>query len=447
MKSVKFSVAICIVIVFNIFFSTFAGAATVDNNYISSQGACVMDYETGEVLYEYCGYINRSPASMTKVMSLYCIFRELDNQGISLDTVVPISSRVYSMPSTTDYQCIPLYSGVSYTVDQLIGAVATYSASNALVALVELVAGTEANFVTIMNNTANEMGLGAYYYDSCGGYTNHVSPVAMAMLARNIIRDYPQIIERTSKRYIVFNGVTYYSTNKLYTSYSYEGIDGLKTGTSNSAGYCLCATGVRNGRRIITVTMGSASNYYRFNDSIMLLDYGFKTLDQRYNEILSCTDTSVFFNGYEVPALCYSSAGSNSTVIPVKSLIYYGFDVDYSESTNTVTIKINKDKKITPASCEGYKGPVGLKISDVQDKGDLRIFVKNGYDMIKLKDICKVGNAWYVSAEEFGNAFDLYQDGNTINVNYSNNFEEIKSQSVLRKILINPTTKIAVSED
>ena len=67
--------------------------------------------------------------------------------------------------------------------------------------------------------------------------------------------------------------------------------------------------------------------------------------------------------------------------------------------------------------------------------------------MIKLKDICKVGNAWYVSAEEFGNAFDLYQDGNTINVNYSNNFEEIKSQSVLRKILINPTTKIAVSED
>ena len=280
-KKTKSTLIIFFVIIIHIISAVPASAAYIDGSSITSQGVCVMDFETGEILYEHNGNIPRSPASMTKIMSLYCIYSELERQGISIDTIVPISGNVYSLPVRTNYQCITLYNNVPYTVDELIGAVATYSASNALLALVELVSGSEAEFVKLMNTTAQQMGIDAYYYDSCGGYTNEVTPIAMATLARNIIKDYPDIINRTSKKSINFHGGTYYSTNKLYTTYYYEGADGLKTGTSSSAGHCFCGTAVRGDNRVISVAMLAPSNDGRFGDTVKLLNYGFEVLEDR----------------------------------------------------------------------------------------------------------------------------------------------------------------------
>ena len=113
-----------------------AQAAYVGSSYISSAGACVMDYETGEVLYELGGYTPRVPASMTKIMTLYCVYEALENGEIALNTRVPISNNVYYKSRNKLYQnMIALNPGTVYTVDEIMGIVITYSASAATVAL------------------------------------------------------------------------------------------------------------------------------------------------------------------------------------------------------------------------------------------------------------------------------------------------------------------------
>jgi len=332
-----------------------------------------MDYDSGNVIYEYNGHIGRSPASMTKVMSLYCIYRELERQNIPLSTIVPLSKNVLSLPVRTNYQCIPLYENMSYTVDELIGAVATYSASNALLALVELVAENEQEFVKLMNLTAEELGLNARYYDSCGGYTNLITPVCMAQLARRIITDFPDFIDRTSKKYIDFHGTKYYSTNKLYTSYPYEGADGLKTGTSTSAGYCFCGTAVRDGRRLITVTMCSESNESRFKDTINLMDFGFK--DALQGSMYS-TDITTYINGFKIPTLLYRDKVLSVPVIIAEDLSFYGFDVSFDEKTHTVTARYNPNKECKPIENQ--------MLND--SKNSLEVYPRNGASVVIVCD-------------------------------------------------------------
>lgn len=386
-------------------------AAYVDGNYITSQGACVMDFETGEILYEHNGNIPRSPASMTKIMSLYCIYSQLEKQSIPLDAVVPISGNVYSLPVRTNYQCITLFSNVPYTVDELLGAVATYSAANALLALAEFVSGTEAEFVKLMNATAGQMGIDARYYDCCGGYTNEVTPIAMAALARNIIRDYPDIIERTSKRSIKFHGGTYYSTNKLYTTYYYEGADGLKTGTSGSAGYCFCGTAVRSGKRVISVAMLAPSNDGRFGDTIKLLDYGFKCLEQR-KPSLYYTNLCTFVDGFEMPTLVYKGAESFPVVV-VEDLAVYGFDVTYDHEQRLLTAVHNPEKPIMPIPLDIYKGKNLTKAYSIYDTAPLKVIVKNNETEYEIKNVYNLGGYASIPVDELAQLFDFRWDVST----------------------------------
>lgn len=439
MKTRKFTLGFVIILIIQVFTASYAGAATVGDKYISSQGACVMDFETGEILYEHNGYIRRSPASMTKVMSLYCIYSELEKRSITLDTPVPISRRVYDLPVVTDYQCIPLYYNSTYTVDDLIGAVATYSASNALLALVEFVSGTEAEFVKLMNKTASEIGIDATYYDSCGGYTNAISPVSMAHLAKRIITDYPDILARTSKKYIVFNGVKYYSTNKLYSTYYYPGIDGLKTGTSSTAGCCLCATGVKDGRRIITVTMNSISNDYRFKDSINLLDFGFEELAKIYSEKLYYTKTRAFLNGEEIPLLNYVKGNEIKPVIILENLSCYGFDVSYNIDTNTMKLTLNPQKEITPVSCDSFIGDYGVRYTQMSFKQNdgIKVIISDGKEEHIIENVFLTNEGCLVSLEEFGQNYNLYWDEESVsyNISYPNSKRQNNPKGIAQYIV------------
>ena len=195
--------------------STVANAATLENGqYISSAGACVMDFASGEVLYEYNGNTPRVPASMTKIMNMYCIYEALKNGEITLDTKVPISQNVYNKSRNSVYQSVlPLHYNTTYTVNEMMDVIVVYSASGAAIAMAELIGGgSEAKFVERMNNTAKKIGIDAYYYDSCGIASNRVSPIAMATLARNIIKDYPDILKRSAKKSVSFHGNTYKTT-------------------------------------------------------------------------------------------------------------------------------------------------------------------------------------------------------------------------------------------
>lgn len=403
----RISALAAFVMLVQILFSGLAEAASVGGNYISSSGACVMDYETGEVLYEYNGNIPRVPASMTKIMNLYCVYEALENGEISLDTVVPISANVYNKSRDPVYQSVlPLYYGTTYTVDEMIDVVVAYSASGAAVALAELVGGgSEAAFVDRMNKTVADMGIDAYYYDSCGIANNEVSPIAMAVLARNIIRDHPDILARSAKTSVYFHGNTYRTTNHLLDTYYYAGADGLKTGTTPAAGYCFCGTAVRGGRRMIAVTMNSSSAGQRFIDTARLLDYGFAAAGDRYDSIYY-TDLRTFVNGSEMPTFMYNGSEPHAVII-AEDLKDYGFDVSYDESTAVLSIKYAPDKQVTPMPPESYSGNSGEKAFKVTSGSGVTVVLNDGLTEHKLTDVYNIGGYMCVSVDEFSGIYDF----------------------------------------
>lgn len=401
-----FSVYVCIIVFSNLLFSTVTSAATIGGNYISSSGACVMDYDTGEVLYEYNGSVPRVPASMTKIMNMYCIYEALQNGEISLDTVVPISQNVYNKSRNSVYQSVlPLYYDTKYTVDEMIGVVVTYSASGAAVALAELVGGSEKAFVERMNNKAKEMGIDAYYYDSCGIAENQVSPIAMATLARNIIRDYPDILARSSKGSVNFHGNTYKTTNHLLDTYYYTGADGLKTGTTPAAGYCFCGTAVRNGRRMISVTMNSSSTGQRFIDTARLLDYGFSIANSKYGTIYH-TDMRTFINGAQMPTFAYKGAQPHAVIV-AEDLKDYGFDVEYNSDTKTLYAKYNENKPVTPIPLESYENKNNQKAFSIVNNSDIKVIIDDGITQHNITDVYNVGGYMCMSIDELQTIYDF----------------------------------------
>lgn len=402
----KCSIMLCLIMVLQVLFAGAANAADAGGNYISSAGACVMDYDTGEVLYEYNGNTPRVPASMTKIMNMYCVYEALANGDISLDTVVPISENVYNKSRDSLYQSVlPLYYNTTYTVDEMIGVVVTYSASGAAVALAELVGGSEAAFVERMNKKAAEMGIDAYYYDSCGIANNEVSPIAMATLARNIIRDYPDILTRSSKTSVSFHGNTYKTTNHLLDTYYYAGADGLKTGTTSAAGYCFCGTAVRNGRRMISVTMSSSSTGQRFIDTARLLDYGFSAANDKYGSIYY-TNIRTFINGYEVPTFSYNGTHPHAVIV-AEDLANYGFEVTYNSDTQTLYAKYNEDKQITPIPLDSYIGKDGQKAFSIVNGSNIKVVVDDGTEQHNITDTYNVNGYMCMSVDELQKIYDF----------------------------------------
>ncbi len=406
----RISVLLCVVMLAALLPSQ-AFAAKIGGGYISSEGACVMDYETGDVFYEYNGSTPLVPASMTKIMNLYCVYEALKNGEITLDTKVPISQSVYSKSRDSVYQSVlPLYYDTEYTVDEMIDVAVVYSASGAAVALAELVGGgSEAAFVDRMNQKAAQMGLDAWYIDSCGIAENKISPISMAKLARNIIRDYPDILARSAKKSVSFHGNTYNTTDHLLDTYYYDGADGLKTGTTPAAGYCFCGTAVRNGRRMISVTMSSSSTGQRFIDTARLLDYGFAAANDKYGSIYY-TDLRVFMNGAEMPTLVYNGAETHALIV-AEDLKDYGFDVSYDENTKTVTAKYNPNKDIAPIPLESYKDKNGQKAYSIINS-PVKVIIDDGAQKHEISDTYNIGGYVCMSADEFGDIYNFEWNAN-----------------------------------
>ena len=406
----RISILLCVVMLITLLPAN-AFAATVGESYISSAGACVMDYETGEVLYEHNGSTPRVPASMTKIMNLYCVYEALKNGEITLDTKVPISQSVYNKSRNSVYQSVlPLYYNTDYTVDEMIDVAVVYSASGAAVALAELVGGgSEAAFVDRMNQKVAQMGLDAWYMDSCGIAENKISPISMAKLARNIIRDYPDILVRSAKKSVNFHGNTYKTTNHLLDTYYYDGADGLKTGTTPAAGYCFCGTAVRNGRRMISVTMSSSSTSQRFVDTARLLDYGFKAANDKYGSIYF-TDMRVFINGYEMPTFVYNGTESHALIV-TEDLNSYGFDVSYDDNTKTLTAKYNPNKSVTPIPLEIYKGKNGQKAYSIVN-APIKVIIDDGAQQHEIGDTYNINGYVCMSADEFSDIYKFEWNAN-----------------------------------
>ena len=255
-----------------------AGAAFVGDIAITSQGACILDFETGIQLYVYREDVLRVPASMTKMLTVYLIYDAIKAGEIKFDTVATISDSVSSFSYNREYSNVPLPKGLTVTIDSLLDVVIVNSACAAATALGEALCGSEEAFVGRMNDKVKKLGVDAVFYDAFGGSPdNMISPYGMAVLSRNLLIDHPEVLKKSQQKTVVFRGSTYKNTNPLLDQY--DGVDGLKTGYTDPAMYCFTATAERDGRRLITVTMGSSTGTARGTDSKALLDYGFAVAD------------------------------------------------------------------------------------------------------------------------------------------------------------------------
>lgn len=246
---------------------------------ISSPAAVLMDAASGKILYEKNAHEQRACASITKVMTLTLVMEAVDSGKIHMDDVVTASAHAASMGGSD----IWLEEGEQMTVDDMIKATAVASANDAAVALAEFVSGSEEDFVAQMNQKAAELGMGDTTFMNCNGLDEegHItSAYDVALMSRELIK-HEKIFDYTTIWLDSLRGgeTQIVNTNKLLRSY--DGITGLKTGTTGDAGSCISATAERNGLSLIGVVLGADSGKERFRDAAALLDYGFANFESR----------------------------------------------------------------------------------------------------------------------------------------------------------------------
>lgn len=248
---------------------------------ITTPNAILVEASTGKVIYEKNSTEHRSPASVTKVMTLLLTFEQLDAGTVKLDDPVITSAHARSMGGSQVY----LEEGETQTLETLIKCIVVASGNDACVAVAEYLAGTESEFVARMNEKAAELGMEDTHFEDCCGLTdseNHyTSAKDIAIMSRELITKYPAIfnyskiwmedITHTTARGT--STFTLSSTNKLLKQY--EWATGLKTGFTNKAMYCLSATANKDGIDLIAVVMGAPDPKTRNKDVISLFNYGY----------------------------------------------------------------------------------------------------------------------------------------------------------------------------
>lgn len=240
---------------------------------LTAPSAVLMEASTGRVLFEKNSHEVRPCASITKVMTLCLTFDAIDAGQLSLTDTLTASAHAASMGGSD----IWLKEGETMTVDDLLKATVIMSANDAAVVLAENVAGSEDAFVQKMNEKAQELGMKDTVFKNCNGLDEdgHVTSAHdVALMSRELIT-HPKIFDYTLTwiDYVRDGATQLVNTNKLIRSYN--GITGLKTGTTSQAGSCITATAERNSLSLISVVLGADSTDHRFQDAAAMLDYGF----------------------------------------------------------------------------------------------------------------------------------------------------------------------------
>lgn len=242
----------------------------------NAKSAILIESSTGEILYQKNANQRLAPASMTKIMSLLLIMENIESGNLKWNDIVVVSKNASSMGGSQIF----LETNELMTVEDLVKGISIASGNDATVAMAEKIAGTEDAFVKLMNDKAKSLGLkNTNFVNSTGlDVENHYSSAYdMAMMARELVK-HEKILEFSSTyedylRKNTDNSFWLVNTNRLVKFYSY--IDGLKTGYTGDAGYCLTATGKKGDMRLISVVMGEENTDKRSNDTVGLLNYGF----------------------------------------------------------------------------------------------------------------------------------------------------------------------------
>ncbi len=257
---------------------------------ISSEAYILIDFNSGHVVASKAPDKRMEPASLTKIMTGFVIFHELKKGNIKLTDEVSISKKAWQMPGSKMF--IEVATKVS--VNDLIKGMVIQSGNDASVALAEHVAGSEEVFVQLMNKYAQSLGMhGTNFMNSTGlPHPDHYTTARdLSILTQQLITHFPEEYNWYSQRKFTFNGITQFNRNKLL--WQDDTVDGLKTGHTSTAGYCLVTSALRNEMRLISVILGANSAKTRIRESQKLLNYGFRFFEthklyssmQRLNDV------------------------------------------------------------------------------------------------------------------------------------------------------------------
>tara|TARA_B100000941_G_scaffold68236_1_gene45840 strand:+ start:14351 stop:15514 length:1164 start_codon:yes stop_codon:yes gene_type:complete len=233
----------------------------------------LMDYDSGMIIASKNPSLVLPPASITKIMTSYIAFLELENQTLSLNDKITVSKKAWKTGGSKMF----IEVGKQIRVSDILQGIITSSGNDASVALAEHISGDEETFSIYMNQIATNMGLENTNYVNSTGLPNdqlYTSAEDVAVLSRNLIKNFPNRYKLYSKKEYIFNDIKQYSRNKLL--YVDDSVDGIKTGFTKKAGYCLVSSAKRANRRLISVVMGAKSPDQRTVVSKSLLEYGFR---------------------------------------------------------------------------------------------------------------------------------------------------------------------------
>lgn len=260
----------CILIIaFMLIFTLNAGASPT----VECKSALLMEQTTGKVLFEHNAHEPLPPASVTKIMTMLLTMEAIENGRLAMDETVIASERAKSMGGSTIF----LDTGEQMSVHDLLKGIAVASGNDACVAIGEHIAGSEQGFVDMMNARAAGLGMINTHFENTNGLdsdNHYISAYDIAVMSRELLK-YPQIFEFTTIWTDTLRGgaTDLANTNRLIRFYS--GANGLKTGSTSKAGYCLSGTAKRDDMQLIAVVMGAETSTQRFESCKALLDYGF----------------------------------------------------------------------------------------------------------------------------------------------------------------------------
>ena len=313
---------------------------------IAAKAYVLMDHNSGIILAANNENEKRSPASLTKLMTSYVVFKRLKEEFITLDDEVKISEKAWRTGGSKSF----IEVGKMIKLEDLLQGMIIQSGNDASVALAEHVAGSEGTFVLFMNDYAQQIGMKNSRFENASGLPHddqYTTAKDIALLSSAMIRDFPVYYEWYSQKEFTYNNITQTNRNKLL--FTDSTVDGLKTGWTQKAGYCLVTSANRVDMRLISVVLGSDSPAIRTSETEKLLDYGF-----RFFETQSVNDISHQVRVYksEKANIKVGVADSSFLTLPRNQFRY-----------TTQTINLNQDL-IAPISQGEQVGELVVSFND-----------------------------------------------------------------------------------
>nr|WP_306298490.1 D-alanyl-D-alanine carboxypeptidase family protein [Bacillus sp. EAC] len=410
-------------------------AAAEDVLGIQAKAAILVDSNSGKILYEKNSSTPLPIASMTKMMTELLVNEAVKKGEISWDQKVTVSEYAHKISQNTGLSNVPLELGGKYTVKELYEAAAIYSANGATIALAETIGGSEKNFVQLMNDKATQLDLGEVKFVNATGLVNKdlqgmhpegtspsdeniMTAKGVAKLAYSLINQYPEVLQTSSIPKKIFQEGGKYPVkmdnwNWMLPGlvFEYQGMDGLKTGSTDSAGFCFTGTAKRDDQRYISVVMGANSYNSRFSETAKLMDYGFSNFEK-----ITLVEKGQTVKGHKTVKVVKGKDKEVNVVAKdtVSLAVKRGEGKNYKADIKLSGKYIDKDGNIVAPIKKGANvGQIVIKSSKNDDLGFIT-GKDHSYDLVADKNVDKAN--WLVLTFRgigsfFGNLWDSIVSG------------------------------------